>query len=196
MEKSENWFFFLFIRLPIVHVNFKNKKIIEKCWKKKNQHRFSVATFFQYIARFARVRIEDSGRNRFAFNSMQNNCLIHYFGLHVNTHINYFSENILLATSLRTLLQAFHRLLPVCGMNPPRRMVIRYHWLAFLNQVRKKSRLRYECRIQKKIDRISTTKYCKIVKFSAKSVSKHCTSFGTKKNLKIQWNLNDHIWKN
>ena len=32
---------------------------------------FSVATLFRFVARFARVRIEDSNRNRFALNSIQ-----------------------------------------------------------------------------------------------------------------------------
>ena len=33
-------------------------------------HRFSVATLFRLVARFARVRIEDSSLNRFALNGI------------------------------------------------------------------------------------------------------------------------------
>ena len=32
---------------------------------------FSVATLFRFVARFARVRIEESSRNRFALNGIQ-----------------------------------------------------------------------------------------------------------------------------
>ena len=39
--------------------------------KKKNWLRFSVATLFGSVARFARVRIEDSSRNRLALNGIQ-----------------------------------------------------------------------------------------------------------------------------
>ena len=38
---------------------------------KKMQLRFSVATLFRFVARFTRVRIEDSSRNRFALNGIQ-----------------------------------------------------------------------------------------------------------------------------
>ena len=33
-------------------------------------HGFSVATLFQFVAHFARVRIQGSGRNRFALNGI------------------------------------------------------------------------------------------------------------------------------
>ena len=33
--------------------------------------RFSVTTLFRFVARFARVRIKDSSRNRFALNGIQ-----------------------------------------------------------------------------------------------------------------------------
>ena len=43
------------------------------------QLRFSVATLFQFVARFARVRIEDSNRNSFALNGIQGiACFIHH----------------------------------------------------------------------------------------------------------------------
>ena len=35
------------------------------------QLRFSVATVFRFVARYARVRIEDSSRNRFVLNGIQ-----------------------------------------------------------------------------------------------------------------------------
>ena len=38
---------------------------------KKCQLRFSVATLFRFVARFARVKIENSSRNRFALNVIQ-----------------------------------------------------------------------------------------------------------------------------
>ena len=38
--------------------------------KKKFKLRFFVATLFRFVARFARVRIEDSSLNRFALNGI------------------------------------------------------------------------------------------------------------------------------
>ena len=43
----------------------------KKSPQKKNWLRFSVATLFRFVARFNRVRIEDSSRNRFALNAIQ-----------------------------------------------------------------------------------------------------------------------------
>ena len=43
----------------------------EKIHPKKNVASFIVATLFRFVARFARVRIEDSSRNRFALNGIQ-----------------------------------------------------------------------------------------------------------------------------
>jgi len=39
--------------------------------KKKLASRFSVASLFRFVARFARVKIEDSSFNRFALNGIQ-----------------------------------------------------------------------------------------------------------------------------
>ena len=39
--------------------------------KKKNYLHFSVATLFRFVARFARVRIEDFSLNRFVLNGIQ-----------------------------------------------------------------------------------------------------------------------------
>ena len=38
--------------------------------------RFSVATLFRFVARFARIRIEDSSRNRFALNMIQRDFIL------------------------------------------------------------------------------------------------------------------------
>ena len=64
---------------------------------------------------------------------------------------------------------------PRCfGLNPPSQLVIWYHWLAFLKQVRNNlpilSSSQFTTNVEHKIDHISKTKYRKIVKFSAKSV--------------------------
>ena len=51
---------------------FRDKIPPEKISPKKNIHQlvFSVATLFRFVARFARVRIEDSSRNRFTLNGI------------------------------------------------------------------------------------------------------------------------------
>ena len=56
------WFFFSIE--PISNLPCKFKKI-------KNLLRFSVATLFRFVARFARDRIEDPSFNRFALNGIQ-----------------------------------------------------------------------------------------------------------------------------
>ena len=49
----------------------KKLEILKNVEEKKNWLRFSVATLFRFVARFARVRIEDSSQNRFALNGIQ-----------------------------------------------------------------------------------------------------------------------------
>ena len=49
--------------------------------------------------------------------------------------------------------------------------------------------------VEYKIDHISKTKNCKIVKFSAKPALEHCASFGTKEIQTILRILIDHVSK-
>ena len=43
---------------------------------------FSVATLFRFVARFARVRIENSSRNRFTLNGMKEFCSLEEMHYH------------------------------------------------------------------------------------------------------------------
>ena len=56
--------------------------------KKNSWLRFSVAALFRFVARFARIRIEDSSLNTFALNGIQRDffggILSGYLHLHVN----------------------------------------------------------------------------------------------------------------
>ena len=76
------------------------------------------------------------------------------------------------------------------GLNPFSQLVIGYHWYIYYLGPQ------FTTNVEYKIDHISKTKNCKIVKFSAKFVSEHCASFGAylflQKILKI---LYDHISK-
>ena len=49
----------------------KKIEVLKNFKKKINFLGFSVAMLFQFVARFARVKIEDSNRNRFALNGIQ-----------------------------------------------------------------------------------------------------------------------------
>ena len=57
--------------MRVLGKNSLGKSPRKKYPQKKNWLRFSVATFYRFVARFARVRIEDSSRNRFALNGIQ-----------------------------------------------------------------------------------------------------------------------------
>ena len=84
--------FFLFSRFPIFHIILKNKnkilkfwKIYEKCLrkkkferKKKNLLRFSVATLFRFVARFARGRMRTLVGTGSRSTALKN-CLLHCF---------------------------------------------------------------------------------------------------------------------
>ena len=60
---------------------------------------------------------------------------------------------------------------------PPCQLVIGYHWLAFLNQVRKESQ--FIKKFENKIDHISKANGRKKLKTNFTIVSEHCASYGT-----------------